>query len=102
MVIQEAERGRRADRVPIQIGEHLLRARRNRAVDAIVSNHLRNLLRRALVQIEPDIRVPAAEFTDDAGQNIPRLGMCRTYGQAAPALIAQLRERVDRIVPLQE
>jgi len=40
-----------------QIAEQVLRPGGDSAINPVVRNHLRNLLRRALVQIEPHIRI---------------------------------------------
>src|ERR1700730_18576073 len=85
-----------------QVGEPLLRSRGDCAVDLVVRNHLRNLLRGALVEVQPDIRISTSELTDDVGQDVARLRVCGAYGKASPALLAQLCREVANALCLLE
>src|ERR1700731_2137993 len=85
-----------------QIAEQLLGPCGYGAVDLVMRNHLRNLLRRALVEVQPDIRIPPSELTDDVGQDVARLRVCGAYGKASPALVAQLCREVANALCLLE
>src|SRR5262249_38479666 len=70
---------------------------------AVARHHLRDLLRGPLMQVEPHLRVAAAEFADDVRQYITRLGVSGADRQAPLALIAQLgRKAADRASLLQD
>src|SRR4051794_16930001 len=77
-----------------QVTEQVMGSGSNRAINSILRNHLRNLLRRSLMQIQPHIRVPTPELTDHIRQNVARLRVSGADGKASPALITQLRGEV--------
>src|ERR1700722_1667288 len=85
-----------------QIAEQVLRPRGNGAINPVVRNHLRNLLRCPLLQIEPHIRIAPPELADDVRQYIARLRVGRTYGEASPALVAQLSGQISNALRLLE
>ncbi len=63
--------------------EHIVRAGRNRKIDVIPGNHVSNLVRGSLVQIQIDLRILLPELTDDTWKHIARLGIGRCNGQRA-------------------
>ncbi len=47
-----------------QVREQVLRTGRYREIDFVRRNHIRDLLRRSLVQVQTDARVARSEFTN--------------------------------------
>jgi hypothetical protein len=78
-------------RQPHQMRKQLLGPRRNREVDPVAGDHLGNLLRGALVQMQPHLGILRAKFANHRRQHVTRLGVRGRDGQRAPIGFAQLR-----------
>ena len=70
-----------------ELAEESVRSGGDGEVDAIGPRHLRNLLRRALVQMELHVRVTRAELPNHRGQHVPRLRVSGADGERAPLLV---------------
>ena len=79
--------------------EQLLRAGVDREVDAVARRHVGDLLGRALVQVQLDVRIALAELADHRRQHIARLRVRRADGQRAAAvallLVGQALDALD-------
>ncbi len=73
-----------------QIAEQLLRAGVDGEVDAIALGHVGDLLGRALVQVQFDLRITLAEASNHLRQHVARLRVRGRDGEHAGVLGAEL------------
>ena len=96
-VAMPAEAGHQGER-----RKQLVRAGRDREVDAIRGRQIRNLLGRALVQVQVDARIPGAELLDDGRQHVTRLGVRRRDRHRAAVLVLEVGRQALYVLGLLE
>ena len=74
-----------------QMRKQLLGARGDRKIDPVACDHLRDLLRGALMQMQPHLRILRAKCADHLRQHVAGLGVGGGDGQRAAVRLAQLR-----------
>ena len=78
--------------------ELLLRTGRDREIDAVARDHFRNLLRRALVQMQAHLRILEPKRANHLRQHVSRLSMRGRDRQRAAVGLAQLRRGAANIL----
>src|SRR5690606_18225788 len=94
------------DAVPVvywqqrELRKKILRARRDREVDLVRADELRDLLGRALVQLEVDARIALAKRSHDLRQDITRLRVRRRDRERAVELGRQVAREALNVADL--